>query len=115
MPKPPFRSADDCPYRSDDIRVKAMGIEVEASGRIVVLTVVALAALLISGWLAYRNESAHEAMWRAFEMQTCVLTLNEAERKEFRTEGKYCPGAARIRFRDDGRHERSQSKQIDHL
>lgn len=88
------------PNRGDDVRLKGFGIEIEASGRIVILTIIALAALGITCWGVWKNELAHEQLVRGLEVQTCVLTLNEAERREFRAEGKYCP-TPRVRFRDD--------------
>lgn len=102
MPKPPFREYDPQPRRGDDIKLKAFGVEIEASGRIVILTIIASIATAVAVWGVIRNEAAHAAIWRAFEVQTCVLTLNEAERREYRTEGKYCPRPQTIRFRDDG-------------
>lgn len=90
MAKPDFRNRDDSPKRGDDIRVKAFGVEVEASGRIVILVVISLAALAVAIWGVYKNEISHAAMLRAFELQTCILTLNEQERREYRERGRYC-------------------------
>jgi hypothetical protein len=117
MAKPQFRDYDEKPKRDDDMRLKAFGIELEASGRIVILTILALAALFLAGWAAYQNERSHYQLWRALEVQTCVLTLNEQERKEFRTEGKYCP-TPRIKFKDEGvgrSDYRRSMKRVDHL
>lgn len=110
MAKPPWRENDDNPKRGDDIRVRAFGVEVEASGRVVILTLIALAALGGVVAHAFVNTREHDAMLqaieqqtRAIELQTCVLTLNEGERREFRTEGKYCGGFRRPRV--SFRHE----------
>lgn len=101
MAKPPFRDYDDHPRRNDDIKIKAFGIELEANGKMVILMIIAIAALTVAVWGIFRNEEAHAAMWRAVERQTCVLTLNEQERKEYRTEGKYCPPPRAVYFRSD--------------
>lgn len=106
MAKPSYREYDENPRRGDDIKLKAFGVEVEASGRMVILIILASVASAIAVWGIVRNESAHDGIWRAFEVQTCVLTLNEEERREYRTEGKYCPQPRSIRFRDDGAEER---------
>lgn len=108
MAKPSFRDYDDTPKRQDDIRLKAFGVEVEASGKIVVLTLIALAACAGVAAHAVTTTKEHDAMLkaieqqtRAIEVQTCVLTLNEGERREFRIDGKYCGGfhAPRVSFR----------------
>lgn len=101
MSKPPYREYDEQPKRGDDIKLKAFGVEIEASGRMVIAILIAIVASAIAIWGLMRNEAAHDAIWRAFEVQTCVLTLNEAERKEYRTEGKYCPKPRRVWFRDE--------------
>lgn len=100
MTKPPFREHDQMPRRGDDIKLKAFGVEIEANGKMVILTVIALSGLGVAIWGVLRNEAAHAAMWRAVERQTCVLTLNEQERREYRTEGKYCPPPRAVYFQN---------------
>jgi hypothetical protein len=101
MAKPPFREYDDMPRRGDDIKINALGVTVEASGRIVFLTIVCFLAFGLAVWGVFRNEAAHAVISRTLEVTICVLTLNEEERREYRTEGKYCPSPGRVQFRDE--------------
>lgn len=105
MGKPAFRDYDESPKRVDDIRIKGFGIELEANGRIVILFLISMAALGVAIWGVISNEKAHAAMLRAFELQTCILTLNEQERREYRENGRYC--ARSFQF-SNGRDERNR-------
>lgn len=98
MAKPPFREYDDMPKRGDDIRISAFGVTVEASGRIVFLTLVCFLTAGLAVWGVFRNEAAHTSISRTLEVTICVLTLNEQERREYRTEGKYCPTPRAVQF-----------------
>lgn len=95
MGKPPFREDDEMPKRVDDIRIVFpfnMG-SVEASGRTVVGIILVIAALGYLFWHDFKTERAHEASTRTLQTVICVLTLNEAERREYRLSGKYCATA----------------------
>lgn len=103
MMKPPFRERDEIPKRQDDIRFSFLGATVEASGRTVVIVIVAviLGLLGAAGYFATATaqelhdrltSEQHSRLIETVEIMTCVLTLNEAERKDFRTTGAYCGG-----------------------
>lgn len=97
--KPDFRQYDEHPKRHEDIKVKAFGVEVEASGRTVVMLIL-LVMLVLLGFLHHTvTVAALTSMGELQKEMTCVLTLNEDERREYRTEGKYCGyGPAAQRF-----------------
>lgn len=106
--KPNWRENDSMPRRGDDIKISAFGASVEASGRTVVFVIVAivLAMLSVAGfYLASEALSEHDKTTAVdhrelvtsvnrvvdtVEIMTCVLTLNDAERREFRESGRYC-------------------------
>lgn len=108
MHKPDWRSQDAMSRRGDDIKISAFGVAVEASGRTVVFIIVAivLAALSLAGfYLANEALSKHDERTAVdhqklvtsvdrvvdtVEIMTCVLTLNDSERKAFRENGRYC-------------------------
>lgn len=104
MAKPSYRDYDEHPKRGDDIKLSAFGFSVEASGRVVVTVILVLgivAGLVTWGILHDQDTSRDHAVLNeaqrltieTLEVQTCVLTLNEDERKAFRQEGRYCGGA----------------------
>lgn len=101
--KPHWREFDSMPRRGDDIRLSFMGASIEANGRTVVIVIcaVVIALLGIAGWwmstVAQENHDErtardHTQLITTIEVMTCVLTLNEFERKEFRQTGRYCGG-----------------------
>lgn len=122
MAKPPFREEDLQPKRTDDINLSIPwlgGFNYEGSGRTLIALLIGAALLAIScaslvymWWHDGKADSQHSQIVRALEVQTCVLTLNEAERREFRSDGKYCP-TPRIKFRDEAVLERR--RRVDHL
>lgn len=110
--KPPFRELDEIPARGDDIKITLPWFKYEGSGRLLALLLIAAGLFAVSivatGYMyAHDTRTAvdHATLVQTIEVQTCVLTLNELERREFRTEGKYCGGHGRrggVNFRDDG-------------
>lgn len=108
MARPTWRNNDDNPKRGDDMRISAMGVEVEASGRTVIFVIVAvvLGMLSVAGfYMASVSLTKHddrtaldhsrlvtsvERVVDTMEVMTCVLTLNDQERVRFRETGQYC-------------------------
>lgn len=116
MAKPDFREDDPIPSRRSDIKLKIPVIgEMEASGPIVVIVLlVILLGLVIAAHhytqdrqqdqIAARQDESiqrftnaqeqvsdnQEKLSRIVATFTCVLTLNEVQRREFRIEGRYC-------------------------
>ena len=108
MTTPEWRQHDEHPKRGDDIKLTAFGASVEASGRTVVVVIVALAIVAMGAfgfWLAAEGLAKHEdrtlndhqavvksitTNTRTLETTICVLTLDERERKEYRISGRYC-------------------------
>lgn len=110
MAKPPFRENDETPKREDDVHISLPWFKFDGSGKLLVsiltttgLLLVGCGSLGFSWWHDRRVDSEHDAIVHAQQEATnelrtaiCVLTLNEFERKEYRTEGKYCQGKARF-------------------
>lgn len=63
---------------------------VEASGKIVILILLVLAGIGFGFLHDWRTEEKHEVLAEGFAVMTCVLTLNDQQRVEFRTLGSYC-------------------------
>src|SRR5688572_21182494 len=101
MARPESRDYDAIPKRGDDIKIGALGVTLEASGRTVVLVICAVAIVVWGFWhdqnsdrqsTAILHEQARVAAELASEQRqtsasiatlTCVLTLSEAERVVF--------------------------------
>lgn len=97
MRKPPWRDNDDSPTRSDDIQISFLGFTLAASGRMVVLIILVLAVGALGIFhdvriteAHARDSDAHERLAEGFLVMTCVLTLNDVQKEEFRTLGKFC-------------------------
>lgn len=90
MPKPSWRAYDSSPSREDDIRLSFLGFTLQASGRMVVLVILVIAASGLGVLHDLRSNEAHEVLAENFAVMTCVLTLSDPQKAEFRIEGKYC-------------------------
>lgn len=102
--RPQWRDYDDTPKRGDDTHIEVPWFKYEGSGRLLVALLMSLAMLVGSGggvlygWYHDRNmEMQHQSLVMAIDtlisvvsVQTCVLTLSNDERREFREQGKYC-------------------------
>lgn len=125
MAKPIWREHDSHPKRGDDMRIKALGVEIEASGRTVVFVIVAIVLGMLSvGGFYLANEglvkhdtrtavdhqallSSVDRMVDTVETMTCVLTLNDKERVEFRENGRYCTSYNQQQQRREMRRQES--------
>lgn len=116
METPPFRDNDETPRRRSDMKIGIPNIfMMEASGHTVIIVLLILALVATLGAHHYlqdrqQDQIAHrqiessqrfadvqetlsdnqEKLGRIVATFTCVLTLTEAQRREFRVEGKYC-------------------------
>ncbi len=100
--KPEWRDEDESPKRHDDIHVKAFGVDVEASGRTVILVLLTAALIGFGFFHDWKSDGQHSRMAEVQTLnaalnatQICVVSLNEQEKREFRIEGKYCHDALR--------------------
>lgn len=86
------RPEETDPERSDDIYwVFPFNLgSVTASGRVVILMMICVAALALGVIHTYFTSKEHSEMVNNIQEMICVITLNEEERKEYRIEGKYC-------------------------
>jgi hypothetical protein len=97
MAKPPFRDYDDTSKRGDDLRYSGPLGTLEVSGKNVVI-IMLMAGMVGLGFyhhnkLTEGHEQFAQSQQRFLEamiLHTCVISLNEEERKEFRREQKYC-------------------------
>lgn len=77
--------------RQDDIWIRIPGgFEFAASGKYVILFLIVIILAAYGIWHDYKTETIHVELLRAQETMICVLTLNELERREYRTDGRYC-------------------------
>lgn len=67
--------------RGDDMRIKAFGVEVQASGRSVILILIAIALIGLLYYHDYKSDNwnrvIHEGLW----VQTLILATPEKDRK----------------------------------
>lgn len=116
MEKPDFRDDDEQPRRRSDMRLTLPILgTVEASGPTVVQVLLIIVLCLVVGLHHYTQDRQQDQiasrqlanaqrfttvqeqlsenqdkLSRIVATFTCVLTLNESQRKEFRIEGRYC-------------------------
>lgn len=102
MDKPEFRDNDENPKRSDDVRFKGFGFEAEASGKNITTFIMTLSLVFFVGWHDWKDSGQHDRMTEAQTLNAalvatgnCIAALNEMERYQYRTEGKYCHDALR--------------------
>lgn len=70
--------------RVDDINLKAFGVELHATGRMVIIILLVCAVLGFGLWHAFTTMEEHSSIARSVTVLTYVLTLSEQERKDLR-------------------------------
>jgi hypothetical protein len=86
--RPDSRDNDPVPYRSSDMKVSLPGgFGFEANGSTVTTMILIVALILTVVSHHYLQERHNE---RALAVFSCIFTLNEEQRREFRNDGKYC-------------------------
>jgi hypothetical protein len=94
------RRNDDMPptnaKRRDDLyldieRVPFLGhVKTSINNKSVAMYLTIAGFTAFSFWHDYHSTKDMQRAIKAQEITTCVLTLNEAERRDFRTSGRYC-------------------------
>lgn len=67
--------------RGDDMRIKAFGVEVQASGRSVTLVIIALAIIGEVFWHDYKSDNWNKIMHEGLWIQTLIIATPEEDRQ----------------------------------